>query len=58
MLYGHIIQLAEQFSLIKIFAMYSLPRPGQLLQLLHWLRCCSRSDLLPSQLLLLLLPAC
>lgn len=27
----HIIQLAEQFSLIKIFAMYSLPRPRQLL---------------------------
>lgn len=46
----HIIQLAEQFSLIKIFAMYSLPRPRQLLlELLLLLQ------LLLSLLLLLLL---
>lgn len=46
----HIIQLAEQFSLIKIFAMYSLPRPRKLLlELLLLLQ------LLLSLLLLLLL---
>lgn len=57
----HIIQLAEQFSLIKIFAMYSLPRPGQLLlehllllQLLLSSGCCCSSAFVgdPSQLLL------
>lgn len=46
----HIIQLAEQFSLIKIFAMYSLNRPSKLLlELLLLLQ------LLLSLLLLLLL---
>lgn len=53
----HIIQLAEQFSLIKIFAMYSLPRPRQLLlELLLLLQLLlSLLQLLLSLLLLLLL---
>lgn len=53
----HIIQLAEQFSLIKIFAMYSLPRPSKLLlELLLLLQLLlSLLQLLLSLLLLLLM---